>query len=94
MALPVRSVQRLVSSWSLLTKSRPRRLIDVTDRNRKLYTAPEAAQLLGVGRSTVYELIARGDVPATRVGRRVFLTASTLEALLDERPPPPCDIAV
>ena len=62
--------------------------------NRRLYTPSEAAQLLGVGRSTVYELIQRGELPGTRVGRRVFLTASALEAVLGERPPPPSEIAV
>lgn len=61
---------------------------------RKLYTPREAAILLGIGRSTVYELISRGELAGTRVGRRVFLTASTLESVLGERPPPPSEIAV
>lgn len=64
------------------------------NRNRKLYTPGEAAQVLGVGRSTVYDLIARGEVAGIRVGRRVFVTAATLEDLIGERPPPPCDIAM
>ncbi len=61
---------------------------------RRLYTPGEAAVLLGIGRSTVYELISRGELPGTRIGRRVFLTASTLEGVLGERPPPPSEIAV
>lgn len=62
--------------------------------NRRLYTPREAAALLGIGRSTIYELIKRGELPGTRVGRRVFLTASTLEGVPGERPPPPSEIAI
>ena len=66
----------------------------VTNNNRKLYTPSEAALLLGIGRSTAYELIGRGDLRGTRIGGRIFLTAATLEELLGERPPPPSEIAV
>lgn len=61
--------------------------------NRRLYTPSEAAELIGIGRSTVYEFIARGELASTRVGRRVFLTAATLECVLGERPPPPSEMA-
>ena len=40
----------------------------------KLLLRPnEAAELLGVGRSTIYALLASGDVPSVRVGRSVRL---------------------
>ncbi len=39
--------------------------------------------------STVYDLIARGDLPSVRIGRRIFLTAAMIEVLLGEPPPPP-----
>lgn len=65
----------------------------MVNRNRRLYTPAEVAELLGVGRSTVYELIGRGELPGTRVGRRVFVTSATLEMLLGERPPPPAELA-
>ena len=32
---------------------------------------PEAARLLGVSRSTMYQLVARGDVPVVRIGHSV-----------------------
>jgi excisionase family DNA binding protein len=38
-------------------------------RNDVLSTT-EVAELLGIPRSTVYELARRGDLPARRVGRR------------------------
>jgi excisionase family DNA binding protein len=42
-----------------------------------LLTVPEAARVLGIGRSTLYELIARGALDTVHIGRahRVALTA-------------------
>jgi excisionase family DNA binding protein len=37
---------------------------------RGLYTVIEAAQLLGVGRSTMYELVHRGEVASIRLAAR------------------------
>ena len=34
-----------------------------------LLTVVEAAAMLGVGRTTMYELLARGDLVAVRIGR-------------------------
>jgi len=40
----------------------------------KLLLRPEeAAQLLGLGRATVYELIAAGSLPGVRIGRSIRL---------------------
>ncbi len=47
---------------------------------RLLYRFPEAAQLLGLGRSTVYELVQRGELPVVRVGRAVRIAAEDLQA--------------
>ena len=58
-----------------------------------LYTVVEAAQLVGVGRSTMYELVARGEVSSVRFGRKVLITRSTLEALLGFTPPTPAELA-
>jgi excisionase family DNA binding protein len=60
---------------------------------RGLYTVTEAAHLLGVGRSTMYELVRRGDVSSLRLGRKVLITRSTLEALLGFPPPTPAELA-
>ncbi len=37
--------------------------------HRLLLTIVEAANLLGVGRTTLYELLARGELQAVRIGR-------------------------
>jgi excisionase family DNA binding protein len=36
--------------------------------DKLLYTPVEAAHALGVGRSTIYVLMANGDVPSVRIG--------------------------
>jgi len=49
------------------------------------HTIPEAAALLGVGRTTVYELIRAGELPSIRIrsGRRV--TRAAIDAFLADR---------
>jgi excisionase family DNA binding protein len=49
----------------------PRQSVDVTLRtsDRMLLTVEEAAERLGVGRSTMYQLIADGLIDTIRVGR-------------------------
>jgi excisionase family DNA binding protein len=59
---------------------------------RRLYTIPEVALLLGIGRSTAYELVWRGEIEAVTIGRRRMITAAVLERLLGERPPPPHEV--
>lgn len=39
-----------------------------------------AAILLGIGRTKMYELIQRGEIPVVRIGRRTLLHRSDLEA--------------
>jgi excisionase family DNA binding protein len=47
--------------------------------NGLLLRAGDVSRLLGVGRSTVYELIARGELPAIRIGRLVRVPWPALE---------------
>jgi excisionase family DNA binding protein len=63
-----------------------------SSRDRLVYTVVEAAGLLGVARSTMYELVRVGEVPAVRVGRRVFVTAPTIAALTGVTPPSPAEL--
>lgn len=45
-----------------------------------LVTINEACQRLRIGRSTLYELIASGDVPAVKIGSRRLLPVAGLRA--------------
>ena len=44
-----------------------------------LLRIPEAAQLVGLGRSSIYELISAGDLPVVRVGRAVRVPRLAIE---------------
>jgi excisionase family DNA binding protein len=41
-------------------------------------TVEQAAQLLGIGCSTPYELVHTGDIPSLRLGRRIVVPARPL----------------
>ncbi len=53
-------------------------------RDRATLTVEEAAELLGVGRSSAYEAARRGDIPAIRVGHRLVVSAPALLRLLEQ----------
>jgi len=49
---------------------------------RQTVTVEEAAQILGIGRSSAYEAVRRGDLPVIRIGRRYVVPRLALEWLL------------
>ncbi|WP_250280144.1 helix-turn-helix domain-containing protein [Frankia sp. Cppng1_Ct_nod] len=51
--------------------------------NKLLLTATEAAAVLGVGRSTVYELMAAGQIESVRIGRARRIPRAVLVAYVD-----------
>ncbi len=42
----------------------------------------DAGQLLGLGRSSAYDAVARGDIPAIRIGRRRVVPVPALARML------------
>lgn len=50
-------------------------------------SAKEAAELIGVHENTLRALIARGELRAVRVGRRVLVPRAALEHLLEGQNP-------
>lgn len=59
------------------------------DSGRLMYTVAEVARLLGIGRSTAYELMLSGELPAVRMGRRWLVSPMVLRDLLGQEPPAP-----
>ena len=47
-----------------------------------VHTVKEAAELLGVGRTTVYALIRSGRLPVVKIGRRTVIRRETLRVFL------------
>jgi excisionase family DNA binding protein len=50
--------------------------------DRATLTIPEAAKLLGIGRSAAYEAARRGDLPTLSFGRRRVVPSAVLEQML------------
>ena len=53
-----------------------------TGRDRLVLTVDEAACLLNISRGLAYELVARGELPAIRLGRRIVIPRVAMEELL------------
>lgn len=45
----------------------------------------DAGKALGVGRSTIYELINSGDLKTIKIGRRNLVTIESIRALVDQK---------
>ena len=50
--------------------------------DKMLLTPTDCAQLLSLGRSKVYELLASGQLPSVQVGRARRVPAAALEAFI------------
>jgi excisionase family DNA binding protein len=50
-----------------------------------LYRAEEAAKVLGLGRSKVFMMLARGELPCVRIGRSVRVPRHALEAWIRQQ---------
>ncbi len=50
--------------------------------DRLAISVAEAAVLLGISRALAYELVARGDLPSLRLGRRLVIPRRALLALV------------
>ena len=51
--------------------------------DRLVFTVAEAGELLGISRAFAYELVARGDLPVIRLGRRRLVPKVALLALVE-----------
>ena len=50
--------------------------------DRLTMTVREAAEVLGISRALAYELVARGEIPAIRLGHRIVVPTKRLEDLV------------
>lgn len=54
--------------------------------NKLAYSPAEAAEALGVGRSTIFDLMKEGRLRRVKIGAKTVIPRSSLEALLAETP--------
>jgi excisionase family DNA binding protein len=55
----------------------------VMERERLTMTVEEAGAALGISRALAYELVAQGEIPSLRLGRRIVVPRRALEAMVD-----------
>ena len=53
-----------------------------TNSDILVWTIPEAAKKLGIGRNTAYEAARRGQIPTIKIGKRLLVPREALERLL------------
>lgn len=53
--------------------------MDDTMQNLVLLRMEEAARRLALGRATLYEIVARGEIPVVRVGRAIRIPVAALD---------------
>jgi len=51
--------------------------------DRRALTVTQAAEMLGISRALAYELVARHELPAIRLGRRIIVPRHAIDAMLD-----------
>ena len=54
--------------------------------NQIAYTISEVHELLGIGRTKIYEIIKNKELTACKVGRRTLVTADALEQWMSNLP--------
>jgi excisionase family DNA binding protein len=55
--------------------------------SRLAYTILQTCDITGLGRTTVYEMIAKGELRALKCGRRTLILAEEIRRFLDRLPP-------
>ena len=55
-------------------------------RSRTVLSVPVAGRLLDLSRQGAYDAVARGDLPAIRIGRKLVVPVAKLRRLLGELP--------
>ncbi len=57
--------------------------VESTEKKRLTLDVVEAAQLLGLGRNTTYTLVRSGRLRSVRIGRRLVIPRSEVDAFLE-----------
>ena len=51
-----------------------------------LYTISECCRLASIGRTKLYELVANGEIPMRKVGKKTLIAAADLQRWADQLP--------
>lgn len=86
--LTAREIRNDAQFWDDLSESVASRTVDrlrtLPPLQRRAYSVPEVARMLGVGDTAVRNAIARGELRVVRVGGRVFVPLTAIARLLGD----------
>ncbi len=66
-------------------KNKDKSFTFVNEHDRLLLTIPEVAARLGMGRSFVYQLVLKGEIPSIKLGRARRVPAGAVEQFIKDR---------
>ena len=66
-------------------KNKDKSFTFVSEHDRLLLTIPEVAARLGMGRSFVYQLVLKGEIPSIKLGRARRVPTGAVEQFIKDR---------
>ena len=69
-------------------RPRPRKQLPIPPANRPVLSVAEAAALLGIGQTTVRDLVRARKIQHTRLGRRIVFKREWIMGVLEGTAPP------
>ena len=58
-------------------------VVERTDPAQRTMSVTQAAEVLGISRTTAYECVRTGDLPALRLGGRIVVPTQAIDDLLE-----------
>lgn len=64
-------------------------VVERTEHAQRTMSVTQAAEVLGISRTTAYECVRTGDLPALRLGGRIVVPTQAIDDLLARASAPP-----
>ncbi len=64
-------------------------VVERTELAQRTMSVTQAAEVLGISRTTAYECVRTGDLPALRLGGRIVVPTQAIDDLLARASAPP-----
>jgi len=55
----------------------------IDTRDKRLFTVPQTQVMLGIGRTTLWNMIASGEIESVRIGRSRRITAEAIDQFVE-----------
>jgi len=55
----------------------------IDTKDKRLFTVPQTQAMLGIGRTTLWNMIASGEIESVRIGRSRRITAEAIDQFVE-----------